>query len=29
LIGRVKLPGLKKPAPGGAMPHVSRAAEGR
>ena len=29
LIGRVKLPGLKKPAPGGAMPHVSHAAEGR
>jgi hypothetical protein len=29
LIGRVKLPGLKKPAPGGAMSHVSHAAEGR
>jgi hypothetical protein len=25
----VKLPGLKKPAPGGAMSHVSHAAEGR
>jgi hypothetical protein len=30
LIGRVKLPGLKKsvPAPGGAVPHVHAAAQG-